>query len=145
VETHILKLKPDVVVTYPQHGISGHFDHLAIHAVVKYLYAKMRRSPLNNFWKRLAFFTLGEPDVGIGNPNATFSAPAHIDCVVPLDADDIEMLKKTLHCYKSYEEVIVNYDVVNHIGNKVHFEFWDENFEPPLADITANLRTPNSA
>lgn len=50
--------RPDVVVTYPVHGISGHPDHLVTHAIVKRVCCVLReRMALP---RRLAFFTLPE-------------------------------------------------------------------------------------
>lgn len=42
IEQHLHQLKPDVVVSYPVHGISGFPDHLVTHAVVKRVYCQMR-------------------------------------------------------------------------------------------------------
>src|SRR5690606_28984379 len=38
VKKWILAYQPDVVITYPVHGGSGHHDHIALHHAVKRLY-----------------------------------------------------------------------------------------------------------
>lgn len=136
VREHVLKTKPDVLITYPQHGISGHFDHLVIHAVVKRIFCDLRMR--ENGPKRLAFFTLPETD-GPKNPNTKHSDTLSIDCVVPLNPANIEMLKATLDCYKSYKEIVVEYKVVEHVGNSVSFEIWDENHTPPITALEQGL------
>src|SRR5205085_11203502 len=40
VKSEIEKIKPDVIVTYPVHGISGFHDHLITHGIVKRVYAE---------------------------------------------------------------------------------------------------------
>ncbi|WP_243664337.1 PIG-L family deacetylase, partial [Rhodothermus marinus] len=47
--------RPDVVVTYPVHGISGHPDHLVTHAVVKRVGCALRERL--GVPRRLAFFS----------------------------------------------------------------------------------------
>src|SRR5699024_9567571 len=56
IKEHIKKIKPDVLVTYAVHGISGFEDHLVQHAVVKRLYCQMKDEG-HDYLKRLAFFT----------------------------------------------------------------------------------------
>lgn len=39
---HLATIQPDVLITYPVHGISGFHDHLVSHAVVKRLFCELR-------------------------------------------------------------------------------------------------------
>ena len=57
VRDHIEKIKPDVVVSYPVHGVSGFPDHLVIHAVVKRVFLELKDSGCD-YLKRLAFNTV---------------------------------------------------------------------------------------
>lgn len=134
---HIEQTQADIMVTYPQHGISGHPDHLVIHAVAKRVYCNMKRNggPL----RRLAFFTLEKPEGEIGNPNARYSESQDIDCVILLTETETNILKSTLACYATYREVIEKYDVIRQIGTRVNFEFWDEHFDPVVHDLTYGL------
>ena len=59
VAEHIKRIRPDIVVSYPVHGISGFHDHLVAHAVVKRVYVQLRDRGAD-YLKRLAFFTLTE-------------------------------------------------------------------------------------
>lgn len=141
-EAEISLWKPDILVTYPVHGISGHHDHLVIHAVVKHLYCRLQADNIPWCPSRLAFFTLPAQDLEkekVGNPNARFSKPEHVDCICKLSDADIELLKTALNCYKTYKEVIERYDVVNHIGREVHFECFGEDHKPPLTDLCEAL------
>ena len=61
IQEHIQQIKPEIVVTYPVHGISGFHDHLITHAVVKRVYLEMLDNPVN-FLKRLAFILCIFPD-----------------------------------------------------------------------------------
>src|SRR5699024_9777278 len=56
IKEHIKKIKPDVLVTYAVHGISGFEDHLVMHAVGKRAYCEMKDEGYD-YLKRLAFFT----------------------------------------------------------------------------------------
>ena len=44
VAEHIQTMRPNIVVTYPVHGISGFHDHLVTHAVVKRVFLQMQES-----------------------------------------------------------------------------------------------------
>lgn len=58
VKDEIERLKPDVIVTYAVHGISGFHDHLIIHGIVKRVFVEMKESV--PYLKRLALFTITE-------------------------------------------------------------------------------------
>jgi N-acetylglucosamine malate deacetylase 2 len=44
IKDEIEKIKPEVVVTYPVHGISGFHDHLISHGVVKRVYVELKET-----------------------------------------------------------------------------------------------------
>ena len=56
VKSHIHGLKPDVLVTYAVHGVSGFEDHLVSHAVIKRVYCSLKGEGYS-YPRRLAFFT----------------------------------------------------------------------------------------
>lgn len=134
-------LRPDIIVTYAVHGISGFHDHLVAHAVVKRLYVE-RCEQSDSSLRRLALLTIpdnGEPtfsDVGI---RLKHSEPGDIDCVLPLSDDDIAMMKSCLLCYETYKDTIEETGVVEKVGNALYFEFFAEQHTPPVSDITAAL------
>lgn len=142
VADHIAKVQPDIVVSYPVHGISGFHDHLVSHAVVKRVYLEMK-DQRHTFLKRLAFFTTrdnGDPQFKKGNMfRLKQSSAEEIDCVIRLQADNIQALKKALACYKTYQEVINKTGVIEDIGDTVYFEIFGETFNPPLNDLTIGL------
>jgi N-acetylglucosamine malate deacetylase 2 len=142
VQKHIEEIMPDIVVSYPVHGISGFHDHLVTHAVVKRVYFELMDSGVD-FLKRFAFFTL--PDSGKPTwlsddlPRLKLTEEALIDCVIDLQSDDILAMKNSLSCYATYKEVIEKSGVIEKIGNKAYFEIFAEDFKPALDDLTLQL------
>ena len=143
VRKHIEEIKPNIVVSYPVHGVSGFHDHIVTHAVVKRVYLEMTDAGAD-FLKRLAFITLpdsGEPTWGPdGTTRLRRTEGALIDCVVPLSGEDIEAMKRALRCYATYRETIEKSQVVETIGDRLYFEIFGENFTPPLTDLTKELQ-----
>ncbi|MBD1398755.1 PIG-L family deacetylase [Pontibacter sp. JH31] len=141
VRAHIRQIEPQLIVSYPVHGVSGFHDHLVMHAVIKRLYLEMRDGGAD-YLKRLAFLTLPnktEQPLQHGTFIMKHSAPSLIDCEVQLRGEDIEMMKKALSCYKTYQDVIKQAGVVESIGDKVYFEIYGEDHKPPLANLTDEL------
>lgn len=140
VTSRIHETAPDVVVTYPVHGVSGHPDHLVAHAVVKRvtcaLWADGASSP-----KRLAFFTLS-PDVETDPPaHLQASPPALVDCTMPVTEADLETGRKALDCYETYKSVIEEHRPLETVRNGLAFEIFGEEYDPPLSDLLEDLTT----
>ncbi|MEQ9443491.1 MAG: PIG-L family deacetylase [Cyclobacteriaceae bacterium] len=142
ITTHIEKIQPDILVSYPVHGISGFHDHLVMHAVAKQVFLTLRDHGAT-YLKRLAFFTILYQGDGFFKKGDDFimkqSLPEEIDCSVSLNETDIEATKEALACYKTYQEVIKKVQVTEVIGDFVHFEIYNESFEHPLNDLTDHL------
>lgn len=137
----IERIKPDVLVSYPVHGISGFHDHLVMHAVVKRVFLEMKESSAD-YLKRLAFITL--PDEGgetfvNGKARLKRSEMVMIDCIIPLTTNDIDAMKKALACYGTYKENIQKSGVIESIGDKLYFEFFMEKFDPPVSKLTDKI------
>ncbi len=142
VKTYIDKYQPNILVTYAVHGISGHHDHLTIHPIVKRIFCELRAQPAYSFLKRLAFLTLpGPPKDGRdgGNANVRSTPPEQMDCIVELNDEEVSKLKEALYCYETFIDVIESTQVIEHIGNKVHFEFYDERWDPVAKDLNEGL------
>lgn len=142
INNHIDRIKPDIIVTYPIHGISAHHDHLTCHAVVKRLFCELKKDPEYSFLKRLAFLTLPDPNEDErngGNANVTSSKKQYIDCIVNLTDTERAKLKESLYCYETFIDVINETNVINHIGDKVHFEFFNEDYTDPVGDLSFGL------
>ncbi|WPP52591.1 PIG-L deacetylase family protein [Catalinimonas niigatensis] len=142
VRNHIEKIEPDILVSYPVHGISGFHDHLVMHAVTKRVYLEIKDAG-HDYLKRLAFFTIpdnGDPQFkkpdGFRLKNST---QEEIDCIIDLSDEAINKFKQALMCYETYQEVIEKTGVIKEIGDKVHFEIFGESFDPPLDDLTLNI------
>lgn len=138
VADEIKKIKPDVVVTYAVHGISGFHDHLIIHGIVKRVYHEMKEQ--FGYPKRLALFTITEEEAAkITHFRLSGSKAEEIDCIVEVTEDDIQTAVKCLVCYATYQDTINAVNIRDHIGNNVVFEIYNEKHEPKLKDITEKL------
>jgi len=142
IKKHIDKIKPNIIVTYPIHGISGHHDHLACHAIVKRLFCELKEKPQYSYLKRLAFLTLPTPNEEEskgGNADVRTTKKQYIDCIVNLNEEEVSKLKEALSCYESFAEVIKETNVIEHLGNKIHFEFFNEDYTKPVEDLNYGL------
>jgi len=138
VENHIHQIKPDVVVTYAVHGISGFFDHLVSHAVVKRVFCKLKMEG-SEYPKRLALFTRrGEPKKD-GKFRLEASRDKDIDCIIHCSRDDMNKFENALDCYETYQEVIEQSKVRDEVGSEVPFEIFNESHDPPLESLTEKL------
>ena len=126
-------IDPDVVVTYPFHGISGHADHLVAHAAVKGAFVATRGRR-----RRLAFFTLLQTESPEPVPLRTSRIEA-VDCEVAVEEADVAAARAALACYETYRSTIEAHDPITRVGRAVFFEIWQENHDPRLASLTAGL------
>lgn len=141
IQSHIAALKPDVLVTYAVHGISGFHDHLVTHAVVKRLYLDMLDSG-HTYLKRLALLTLmdsGEPVFSPGGFRLKHSTEEEIDCIVRLRPENRDMMVACLRCYETYQATISASGVIEKVGDAIPFEFFGEKVQPPVEDILSGL------
>jgi LmbE family N-acetylglucosaminyl deacetylase len=145
VAEHIHRTEPDVVVTYPVHGVSGHPDHLVAHAVVKRVAAQMRADGVA-YPRRVAFFTLAAPPEDADRPaHLRHSPDALIDVVVQVSDDDLARGHDALDCYVTYKPVIDEHQPLSQVPNGLHLELWGEDHDPPLNDLFADLAEPSGA
>jgi len=138
IHEYILKIKPNIVLTYPVSGISGFYDHLVCHAAVKRVFLEIKEK--HDWLKRLVFFGLTEE---AANLNTFFPVKAfkneEIDCMVPLSNEDIDIGHKALDCYKSYTEVIEGTKIKDMLLEYAPHEFYMESFDPPVQSLTEGL------
>lgn len=139
VAREIERVRPKVVVSYPVHGISGFHDHLVTHAVVKRAFVELRgqRSEL----ARLAFCTLTADQAAATETvfKLSSSTADEIDCFVSVEPEDLEACRKALDCYETFRETIERTGIKEKLFPEVAFEFYDESFDPPVADLFAGL------
>ena len=142
IKSHIQRIQPAVLVTYAIHGVSGFEDHLVQHAVVKRLYCAMKENG-HDYLKRLALFThYGEEKVE-SKFDLKSSKLEEIDCFVETNDEDMQKFHAALECYETYQQVIEKSGVKKAVTGKVPFEFFQENFDPPLSDVTEKLQSTN--
>ncbi|MFC2077627.1 PIG-L deacetylase family protein [Candidatus Bipolaricaulota bacterium] len=140
VASHIQRVRPAIVVTYPVHGISGFHDHLVTHAVVKRVFVKLRDDGANNL-HRLAFVTLTEEQAkaASGTHHLSGSTTEEIDCVMVAADEDMDAFRRALDCYVTYREMIERTGVRDSLDRAVAFEIFGQSHDPPLDDLTASL------
>jgi LmbE family N-acetylglucosaminyl deacetylase len=138
IRDEIERVRPDVIVTYPVHGISGFHDHLVTHAVVKRVFLAMKDDA--GYLKRLAFHTLTEAHVR-ETPIATLHASKaeEIDCVETIDEIDLQKAHDALDCYETYRETIEKSGVKDLMDYEVAYEFFQESYDEPVDDIGYGL------
>ncbi len=142
---HIHETQPDVVVTYPVHGISGHPDHLVTHAVVKRVACALRADGAAHP-QRLAFFTLPPPADDADRPGHLQHSPeALIDCVESVSDADMATAREALYCYETYRPVIDEHQPLRSVGTRIRFEIFGETHDPPLPSLTDGLQAPADA
>jgi LmbE family N-acetylglucosaminyl deacetylase len=131
---HIEKVQPQVVVTDAVHGISGFFDHLVCHAVVKRAYVELReRAP---YLKRLAFWTITEQGTDQSELfHLTGSKAEDIDVVMTVGEVDVDKQQKALDCYVTYRETIERAGARRNIPREAVFEIYQEAHDPPLESL----------
>jgi N-acetylglucosamine malate deacetylase 2 len=141
VADHIKMIKPQLIVTYPVHGVSGFHDHLVTHAVVKRVFMELKESGAS-YLKRLAFITLPNKTDQV-NIQGSFviknSDPMLIDCEVHMTDKDVQVFKQSLSCYETYKEMIEKSGVVGMLGDRMFFEIYKEDHKPVLTDLTAGI------
>jgi N-acetylglucosamine malate deacetylase 2 len=139
VAKHIREVRPDVVVTYPVHGVSGFPDHLVTHAVVKRVFCQMREVEPETAPRRLAFFTLAESDQEENFVPLKTSAPVEIDCQIRVEDRDVDTATRALECYETYLEATRKADPLGRTGKTVFFEIFDESHDPRLKSLAEGL------
>ena len=132
-------VRPDVVVTYAVHGISGHPDHLVTHAVVKRVFCALRDEASEHAPRRLAFFTLAEND-NTGRPAHLKGSPdAAIDCIVSFSEEDKRQGEQALACYRTYQDIVREHQPLEHVKGGVRFILFGEDHEERLDSLAAGL------
>jgi LmbE family N-acetylglucosaminyl deacetylase len=132
---HVHRTAPDVLITYPVHGVSGHPDHLVAHAVTKRLACALTADGASHP-RRLAFFTLPPPPADADRPaHLRHSPPGLIDCVVPVEEADAETAREALYCYETYRPVIEEHQPLQSVADGVRFELFGESHDPPLTSL----------
>jgi LmbE family N-acetylglucosaminyl deacetylase len=136
VRKEIERVRPDVLVTYPVHGISGFHDHLVMHAVAKRVFVEMRDEGAGP--RRLAFCTLAEETAAASPHFALSSSTAdEIDCVVRVTDEDLDRTRRALDCYVTFRETIERSGIRDLLPRDQAFEIFDESHDPPLDDLAA--------
>lgn len=138
IETETHRIKPDILVTYAVHGISGFHDHLVSHAVVKRVYCKLK-SEGTSYPKRLAFFTRQGEVFKDGKFRLEASTEEEIKVIETCAEEDMEKFRNALDCYKTYQKTIEESNVKELTTNKVPFELFDEEVSHTYDTITEGL------
>ncbi|MBW7997099.1 MAG: PIG-L family deacetylase [Candidatus Glassbacteria bacterium] len=135
VEKHVREIEPQILITYPAHGISGFHDHLIAHAVVKRVFCQLREDGAD-YLRRLAFFTVDEQTAknNRGAIRLNHSTAAEIDCRFVVDDQDLNAFNRALDCYGTYREVVEKSKVRESVSREICYEIFGEEHDPPLED-----------
>lgn len=134
IEDHIHQLKPDVVITYAVHGISGFHDHLVSHAVVKRVFCQLKNEGAG-YPKRLAFFTRMGEIIKDGKFRLEASSEEEIAYIEKCSEEDMKKFRKSLDCYETYQQVIEASKVKEVTTNRVPFEIFGESPDSSLTSL----------
>lgn len=138
VEKHIQDVKPDILVTYAVHGVSGFHDHLVTHAVVKRVFCNLKNEGAA-LPKRLALYTrMGEVDLK-GKFRLEASKDEEIGFIQECNKEDMRAFHDALDCYETYQEVIEASGVKNVVNNKVAFEIFGESLTGRLKSLSDGI------
>jgi LmbE family N-acetylglucosaminyl deacetylase len=138
IEEQIHRLKPDIVITYAVHGISGFHDHLVTHAVVKRVYCSLKAEQ-SEYPRRLALFTRMGDVVKDGKFRLEASSEEEIDFVEMCDDTDMQKFRDALDCYKTYQEIIEASKVKEVTTKEVPFEIFGEKIDGRLKSISDGM------
>ncbi len=134
IQGYIERIQPDVIAAYAVHGISGFYDHLVTHAVVKRVFVELREHV--SYLKRLALVTITEESAAQSRHfHISGSEPEEIDGIVTVEDQAIERNHNAPESYITFQETIERSGVKNHISHQAVFELFQEKFDPPLGDL----------
>lgn len=143
IERQIRYLQPEVIVTYPIHGIIGHPDHLALHAAAVRTYIRLKNNGAPYQPKRLAFWTLHPEDYPERNTGYLWTTdPAKIGAIVATTTEDEQAFQEALDAYTTYQGII-DRTGIRQLSGKRCYVLYGETHETPLNDLTDKL--PNHA
>ena len=138
---HVLWLKPDILVSYPVHGISGFHDHLVTHAVVKRIFCQLRDDGIQ-WLRRFAMFTISPDQQRDFEASAIpiKSTPEHqLHVRTNVTPEDNAEMDRALDCYVTYKETIDKTMKTAPAFKEIVFQLFDEQPENLLTDITEGL------
>jgi len=139
IRERIQAVRPDVVVTYAVHGISGHPDHLVCHAVCTRLFCDLKRADPGSAPRRLALFTLVQGEMEGAAEHLKGSPVTDIGARVLCSEEDFAAGEAALACYETYAEVVAEHRPLDQVRSGVAFELFGEDIQEPLSDITEAL------
>ncbi|PSQ99182.1 MAG: PIG-L family deacetylase [Bacteroidetes bacterium QS_9_68_14] len=139
IAAHVRGCRPDVLVTYAAHGVSGHRDHLVSHAAAKRVFCELRGEESAGYLRRLALFTLPEESAGDRPDHLAASPETLIDARVRFSGEDHARAEEALAAYETYRPVIEEHKPLKSVAGGVCFELFQERFAPPLDDLFGRL------
>lgn len=137
ISQRIHAVEPDVMVTFPYHGISGHSDHIVTHCTVKRVVCGLKADDVI-YPQRLAFFTLPPSTDDHTYPDDLQHSPAEtIDCFYPVQESDRDQGQKALEHYVTYHPEL--HRPLQFLGARIPFELFGETHSPPLSSLLDSL------
>lgn len=132
-----LQISPQVIISYPPHGISGFIDHLITHAVAKRAFVELREQ--NRAIRRFAMHCVTENIARRASRVLRGDPEDQIDCSIAVQPF-LETKRRALEVQQSIAAVIEQDNVDNLLLQPYEtYRFFQERFSPPLRDLFEQL------
>ena len=135
----IARVRPQVVVSYPPHGVSGFIDHLVTHAVVKRVFVELHGATPS--LQRFAMQTVDKATAEAASRALHFDTEEAIACAIDGSAH-IAARRTALVIQESIRDVIAADNIRGILLRPFeHYCFWQEQFSPWVDDLFYGLDT----
>jgi len=98
IETHLKKLKPEIIMTFEPHGVSGHIDHIVVSYITTYVFYRLK------FIKTLLYYCISDKRRARIKDYFVYFPPGYkksqIHKTVPI-ADVWDQKVQAMHCHIS--------------------------------------------
>jgi len=139
----VKQVEPQVIISFPPHGISGFVDHIITHAVVKRVFVELRET--TRYLRRFAMQCVPDTVAGMMERHIHTELVDKIDCRIHVEPY-LEFKRRGLEVQKSIAEVIARDNANNALMQpNEYYRFFKERFVPPVEDLFANLRARRRA
>lgn len=131
------RIQPQVIVSYPPHGVSGFLDHIVTHAVVKRVFVEAREQVSSI--QRFAQQTVDVATAELVSRKIHGDPHEVIDCGIDVSAF-LTQKQRALEIQESISNVIAKDNARSALMRPVeHYDFWGESYSPWATDLFHGL------
>lgn len=134
---HLLRWRPELVVTLPPNGLNGHDDHCAVSAATTTAACQARDAAGRP--RRLAYQVLSRASAATWGHQTHGTADEAIDARLPITDADRALARAVLDCHRSQGQVIDDHRPLDHLGDELCYRFHGEHHRPALEDPLVQL------